>query len=80
MRERALSLTFFLNQFTELKNTKINSKKILISKDSLFNKKLLKLRKEGWITIQNFDGKNNYQLAKLHNCKFIFQNNEVKKI
>ncbi len=78
--DSAVGSTFFLNQFTELKNTKINSKKILISKDSLFNKKLLKLRKEGWITIQNFDGKNNYQLAKLHNCKFIFQNNEVKKI
>ena len=79
-KDPAVGATFFLNQFPEFRNNKNKRKRILISNDSIFSKKLLKLRKQGWITIQNFSKKDDLKLAKLHSCKFIFKNNRIKKI
>ncbi len=74
----AVGSTFLLNQFLSLKNVSKNSKKkILISYNDSFNKKLPDLRKKGWICIQNIESDNDKKIAKLHNCKFIFKNNKL---
>ena len=75
----AVGSTFLLNQFLQLRRiSKNNKKKILISYNSIFDKNLPKLRKKGWVTIQNIDSDNYKKIAKLHNCKFIFKNNKIK--
>ena len=77
----AVGSTFFLNQFLQFKNTlENNKKKILVSYNSIFDKNLFELRKKGWVTIQNFNSKNDNKIAKLHNCKFIFKNNKIKSL
>jgi len=77
----AVGSTFFLNQFLQFKNiSKNNKKRILVSYNSMFDKNLPELRKKGWVTIQNIDGKNDKKFAKLHNCKFIFKNNKIKSL
>ena len=77
----AVGSTFLLNQFLQVKNfSKNNKKKILVSYNSIFDKNLSKLRKKGWVTIQNLDKKNDIKIAKLHNCKFIFKNNKIKSL
>jgi len=77
----AVGSTFLLNQFLQLRNiSKNNKKKILISYNSIFDKNLPKLRKKGWVTIQNIDSDNDKKIAKLHNCKFIFKNNKIKPL
>ena len=77
----AVGATFFLNQFLELKNiSKYRKKKLLVSFESIFDKNLPKLRKKGWITIQNIDSDNDKKIAKLHNCKFIFKKNKIKPL
>ena len=77
----AVGSTFLLNQFLQVKNfSKNNKKKILVSYNSIFDKNLSKLRKKGWVTIQNLDKNNDIKIAKLHNCKFIFKNNKIKSL
>ncbi len=77
----AVGSTFFLNQFLQFKNiSKNNKKKILISYNSMFDKNLPELRKNGWITIHNIDRKNDQKFAKLHNYKFIFKNNKIESL
>jgi len=77
----AVGSTFLLNQFLQLRRiSKNNKKKILISYNSIFDKNLPKLRKKGWVTIQNIDSDNDKKIAKLHNCKFIFKNNKIKPL
>ena len=77
----AVGSTFFLNQFLELKNiVKYKKKKLLVSFESIFDKNLSKLRKKGWVIIQNIDSDNDKKIAKLHNCKFIFKNNKIKPL
>ena len=77
----AVGATFFLNQFLQLNNTINNKrKKLLVSFGSIFDKNLQKLRKKGWIIIQNIDSDNDKKIAKLHNCKFIFKNNKIKAL
>jgi len=74
----AVGSTFLLNQFLSLKNVSKNiKKKILISYNDSFDKKLPELRKKGWICIQNIESENDKKIAKLHNCKFIFKNNKL---
>ena len=74
----AVGATFFLNQFLQLNNiVKNKRKKLLVTFESIFNKNLPKLRKKGWITIQNISSDNDKKIAKLHNCKFIFKNNKI---
>ncbi len=74
----AVGSTFLLNQFLSLKNVSKNiKKKILISYNDSFDKKLPDLRKKGWICIQNIESDNDKKIAKLHNCKFIFKNNKL---
>lgn len=77
----AVGSTFFLNRFLEFKNFSTKKRKrILISYKNSLDKNLYKLRKKGWITIQNIDKSNDKKIAKLHNCKFIFKNNKIKPI
>ena len=77
----AVGTTFFLNQFLQFKNiSKNNKKKILVSYNSMFDKNLPELRKNGWITIHNIDRKNDQKFAKLHDCKFIFKNNKIESL
>lgn len=74
----AVGSTFLLNQFLSLKNVSKNiKKKILISYNDSFDKKLPELRKKGWICIQNIESENDKKIAKFHNCKFIFKNNKL---
>ena len=71
----AVGSTFLLNQFLLIKNIiKKNKKRILISKNSIFENNLSKLRKKGWVTIQNIGDDNDKKIAKLHNCKFLYKN------
>ena len=77
----AVGSTFFLNQFLQFKNVSESKKKrVLVSYNSMFDKSLSKLRKKGWVTIQNFDENIDKKIAKLHNCKFIFKNNKIKSL
>ena len=77
----AVGTTFFLNQFLQFKNiSKNNKKKILVSYNSMFDKNLPELRKNGWITIHNIDRKNDQKFAKLHDCNFIFKNNKIESL
>ena len=77
----AVGSTFLLNQFLLIKNIiKKNKKRILISKNSIFENNLSKLRKKGWVTIQNIGDDNDKKIAKLHNCKFIFKKNKIKPL
>lgn len=79
--ENAVGSTFFLNQFFQFdKKVKNKNKRILIPFKDLLNKDNYKLRKKGWVTIQNFDKKNDIKVAKLNNCKFILSDRKVKKI
>ena len=79
--DNAVGSTFFLNQFFQFqKYPAKENKKVLIPYKNLLDNNIYKLRKKGWITIQNFDKKNDLQVAKLHNCKFIFEKNKIKKI
>ena len=76
----AVGATFFLNQFLQFKNSSESKKKrVLVSYNSMFDKSLSKLRKKGWVTIQNIDENNDKKVAKLHNCKFILKNNKIKR-
>ena len=79
--ERAVGSTFFLNQFFQF-NQKIQEKsnKILIPFKNLLDKNISKLRKKGWITIQNIDDKKDTEIAKSYGCKFIFKDGKIKKI
>ena len=77
----AVGSTFLLNQFLLIKNIiKKNKKRILISKNSIFENNLSKLRKKGWVTIQNIGDYNDKKIAKLHNCKFLYKNNKIKSL
>ncbi|MBH71579.1 MAG: hypothetical protein CMI97_03785 [Pelagibacteraceae bacterium] len=77
----AVGSTFLLNQFLLIKNIiKKNKKRILISKNSIFENNLSKLRKKGWVTIQNIGDDNDKKIAKLHNCKFLYKNNKIKSL
>ena len=77
----AVGSTFLLNQFLLIKNIiKKNKKIILISKNSIFENNLSKLRKKGWVTIQNIGDDNDKKIAKLHNCKFLYKNNKIKSL
>jgi len=77
----AVGSTFFLNQFLQFKNISESKKKrVLVSYNSMFDKSLSKLRKKGWVTIQNIDENNDKKIAKLHNCKFILKNNKIKSL
>ena len=77
----AVGSTFLLNQFLLIKNIiKKNKKRILISKNSIFENNLSKLRKKGWVTIQNIGDDNDKKIAKLHNCKFFYKNNKIKSL
>ena len=79
--EYAVGSTFYLNQFFQFnKKSKNKNKRVLISFKDLLNKDNYKLRKKGWVTIQNFDKKNDIKIAKLNNCKFILKDGKVKKI
>ena len=61
-------------------SAKKSNKRILVSYNSLFEKNLDKLRKKGWITIQNIDKSDDKKIAELHNCKFILKNNKIKSL
>ena len=77
----AVGSTFLLNQFLLIKNIiKKNKKRILISKNSIFENNLSNLRKNGWVTIQNIGDDNDKKIAKLHNCKFLYKNNKIKSL
>ena len=77
----AVGSTFLLNQFLLIKNIiKKNKKRILISKNSIFENNLSKLRKKGLVTIQNIGDDNDKKIAKLHNCKFLYKNNKIKSL
>ena len=77
----AVGSTFLLNQFLLIKNIiKKNKKRILISKNSIFENNLSKLRKKGWVRIQNIGDDNDKKIAKLHNCKFLYKNNKIKSL
>ena len=77
----AVGSTFLLNQFLLIKNIiKKNKKRILISKNSIFENNLSKLRKKGWVTIQYIGDDNDKKIAKLHNCKFLYKNNKIKSL
>ena len=77
----AVGATFLLNQFLLIKNIiKKNKKRILISKNSIFENNLSKLRKKGWVRIQNIGDDNDKKIAKLHNCKFLYKNNKIKSL
>ena len=80
-KKDAVGSTFLLNQFLLIKNIiKKNKKRILISKNSIFENNLSKLRKKGWVTIQNIGDDNDKKIAKLHNCKFLYKNNKIKSL
>ena len=79
--EYAVGSTFFLNQFFKFNKQKIKkNKKILIPFKNLLDKNIPKLRKKGWITIQNIDNKLNDEIAKSYDCKFILKGGKIKKI
>ena len=79
--EYAVGSTFFLNQFFKFnKQIREKNNKILIPFKNLLDKNIPKLRKKGWITIQNIDDKKDIDIAKSNNCKFIFKNGKIKKI
>ena len=79
--EHAVGSTFFLNQLFQFnKKIKEKSNKILIPFKNLLDKNIPKLRKKGWITIQNIDGKEDTEIAKLYDCKFILKGGKIKKI
>ena len=79
--EHAVGSTFFLNQFFQFnKKVKEKKNKILIPFKNLLDKNISKLRKKGWITIQNIDNKLNDEIAKSYDCKFILKGGKIKKI
>ena len=79
--EHAVGSTFFLNQFFQFnKKVKEKNNKILIPFKNLLDKNISKLRKKGWITIQNIDNKLNDEIAKSYDCKFILKGGKIKKI
>ena len=65
-----VAITEILEFYFKSKN---NKKKILVSYNSIFDKNLPKLRKNGWITIHNIDKKNEIRYWNQNGIEFTIE-------